>query len=298
MKKAKQPDIPVNKIKQAEVRTVMRSEMNPAAYNPRRITDEAKKLLKDNLKRVGLLGGIIWNEDSGNIVSGHQRITVMDEVNRYDPATGEHDYPITVSVVHFDEKTEKEQNLFANNKNAQGEFDDDLLRSMFDGIDYALAGFDEFDLQMLGLGQVEEVLAADADKQWLESQVTGTGYGATVEDEKNEEMAAASENYKSEAENTKIDRSVNFYEDTPENQLARHAEIQKIKDRIVNQNDVNKDNGALSYVVVSFKSPTELDNFLDMFGFPFGTKYINGQELINRIEFGPDYTDDGGDGDE
>ena len=74
---------PVNKVQQAEVRQVMRSQITLAAYNPRKITPEARKLLKDNLKRVGLLGGIVWNEDTGNLVSGHQRVSVMDEINRY-----------------------------------------------------------------------------------------------------------------------------------------------------------------------------------------------------------------------
>ena len=41
---------------------------------------EARKNLKANLKRVGLLGGIVWNEVTGNLVSGHQRISVIDDI--------------------------------------------------------------------------------------------------------------------------------------------------------------------------------------------------------------------------
>lgn len=275
-----------NKIKQAEVREVMRSQITPAAYNPRKISPEARKMLKDNLKKVGLLGGIIWNEQTGNLVSGHQRISVMDEVNKYNPETKEHDYPITVSVVQFDEKTEKEQSLFANNRNAQGEFDDDMLRDMFEGIDYSAAGFTDFDLQMLGFGDIEETAAAHADETWRESHITGEGYQAEEGAEKNEEMAEASAGFKEKGEDTKIDRSKNFYEDTPENQLARHAEIQKIKDRIVNQNDMNKDGGLMSYVTISFQSPSECDSFLDLVGLPFGTRYIKGKDFIHYLEFG------------
>lgn len=279
---------PVNKVQQAEVRQVMRSQITLAPYNPRKITPEARKLLKDNLKRVGLLGGIVWNEDTGNLVSGHQRVSVMDEINRYDPETQEHDYPITVSVVHFDEKTEKEQNLFANNRNAQGEFDDDMLRTMLTGIDYSYAGFDDFDLQLLGLGDTQEVVDAFSDTQWTEGQITGTGHGAAEDAQVNEAAAKRSQEFKDAEENTKVDRSANFYQDSAENQLARHAEIQKIKDRIARQNDIDKDGGVLSYAIISFQSPSELENFLTEFGYPVGTKYINGREFLQRLEFGND----------
>lgn len=50
-----------NKITQPESREIRRSDINFADYNPRKITQEARKSLKANLKRVGLLGGIVWN---------------------------------------------------------------------------------------------------------------------------------------------------------------------------------------------------------------------------------------------
>ena len=44
-------------IKQAPAREVMRSEIHFASYNPRKLTEDARKRLKANLKRVGLAGG-------------------------------------------------------------------------------------------------------------------------------------------------------------------------------------------------------------------------------------------------
>lgn len=44
-----------NKITQPESREIQRSDINFANYNPRKITQEARKNLKANLKRVGLL---------------------------------------------------------------------------------------------------------------------------------------------------------------------------------------------------------------------------------------------------
>ena len=282
-----------NKVRQAEQITVRRSDIHAAPYNPRKITPEAAKLLKDNLKRVGLLGGIVWNRTTGNIVSGHQKVAQMDAINRYDPSNPDTDYEFRVEVVDFDEKTEKEQNLFMNNRNAQGEYDDDLLRQMVAGIDYSYAGFDDFDLQLLGLlDQDGPQIPQYADTEWRESQITGQGYQAPEDAKVNEDAAKKSQEFKEAGENTKVDRSTNFYADTPENQLARHAEIQKIKDRIVKQNDIEKDGGVLSYVIISFQSPSELDRFLQQYGYPAGTKYINGAEFSDRLEFGDDYGDE------
>lgn len=135
-----------SKIKQSEKKQVERSKINFASYNPRKITLEARKQLKANLKRMGLMGGIVWNEATGNLVSGHQRLSIIDEVNHY-PDKG--DYLIEVEVVHLSEKEEKEQNLFMNNRSVQGEFDDDMLRDLLDGIDYTLAGLSELDYATL-----------------------------------------------------------------------------------------------------------------------------------------------------
>jgi len=52
------------------------------------------------------------------------------------------------------------------------------------------------------------------------------------------------------------------------------------------QNSFEKDNGMLSYVVLSFNSPTERANFMKMFGYGFEERYIDGKEFMDRIEFG------------
>lgn len=126
---------------------IKRSEINFAPYNARRIKDKNRALLKKNIKSVGLLGGLVWNKTTGNLVSGHQRVSILDELNDY-PAN---DYMLRVEVVEMDEKQEKEQNLFLNNANAQGEYDSNLLAAMIGEIDYKLAGFDESDLKIMNL---------------------------------------------------------------------------------------------------------------------------------------------------
>lgn len=292
-----------NKIKQAEQRTVKRSEIQFASYNPRVITDEARKKLKKNLQTVGLLGGVVWNIRTGNLVSGHQKVGIMDAVNRYNPETGDNDYEFRVEVVDFDEKTEKEQNLFMNNKAVQGTYDDDMLRSLLSEIDYSNAGFEEMDLQLLGLGDfgdfdnmdfglddgydpnedsesesISEGQESPDNKDWSKESVVGERQDLAIHDEMTKESG----------ENHKLDRSTDFYSDSEANQIARHNEIQKIKDRIASQNDVNKDGGMLSYVVISFKTPSEKARFMEAYGFDPTAKYVNGEEFQHKLEFGDD----------
>lgn len=261
-----------SKIKQPENREIQRSKINFANYNPRKITPEARKKLKANLKRVGILGGIVWNEVTGNLVSGHQRVSVIDEVNKYNLKTNENDYLIRVEVVQMDEKTEKEQNVFMNNRNVQGDFDSDMLKTLLDGIDYNLAGLDDFDLNMLGIGDID--LNIGNDDIWRKEDIL------------DDSLSIIDDLTKEGSEHRNIDRSKDFYEDSKENQIARHNEIQKIKDRIGNQNSFEKDNGMLSYVVLSFNTPTERANFMEVFGYSFDERYIDGNEFMNRVEFG------------
>jgi len=135
------------KHKSSESITIQRSEINLADYNPRKLSDVARKQLKANIKRLGIMGGIVWNEATGNLVSGHQRISILDEINGYP----KNDYAITVEKVDLSDKEEKEQNIFLNSKSVQGEFDSDLMANIITDIDPILAGLDEYDLTMLSL---------------------------------------------------------------------------------------------------------------------------------------------------
>lgn len=222
--------------------------------------------MKDNIKRVGLLGGIVWNRTTGNIVSGHQRVTILDEINNY--SDGKNDYEINVEVVELSEKEEKEQNLFMNNKNVQGEFDENILKTILTDIDYSNAGFSDFDLDMLGIGEVK-VDEVYYDQVWKKEDVLKDDSELEKVDE---------ETLKSE-EDTTIDRNVNFYEDSKENQIKRHNEVEKIKERINASNDVDKDGGVLSYLVISFKNPTEKEEFLLEHGFDLSENIINIDDL-------------------
>ena len=127
-----------------EARDIHRGEIKNAPYNPRVISDRAKKLIKENIKNNGLLGAIIWNETTGNIVGGHQRLAALDALEK-----GQN-YTLTVDVVHLDLKAEKEQNVFLNNSNAQGDWDLKALEKLLaDDVNLENAGFSNAELYQL-----------------------------------------------------------------------------------------------------------------------------------------------------
>ncbi|MBR1525240.1 MAG: ParB N-terminal domain-containing protein [Prevotella sp.] len=129
-----------------------RSDIRFAEYNPRVIDEEHLKTLKRGIRKYGLVGGIVVNKQTGNtLVSGHQRLTVMDELQKYDPDTHGNDYSIRCDLIDVDEKTEKELVIFLNNPNAQGKWDYDRLRELMPQVDYKDVGFTDADLSMIGV---------------------------------------------------------------------------------------------------------------------------------------------------
>ena len=140
-----------------------RSAIHFADYNPRKLSEESRKTLKRGIKKFGLVGGIVVNKRTGlTVVSGHQRLTVMDELQKFP----ENDYRIRVDVIDVDEKQEKELNILMNNPNAQGQWDYDALARLVPDIDYQDAGLTAADLNMIGcdflLQTEEESSIADA----------------------------------------------------------------------------------------------------------------------------------------
>ncbi|MDB6017684.1 MAG: hypothetical protein JWR19_2173 [Pedosphaera sp.] len=134
-----------------DAQDIARSQIKNATYNPRTITDRARKLLRDNMKANGLLGSIIWNKRTGNILGGHQRLAALDALE------GNQTYTLTVDVVDLDDKTEKEQNIFLNNPTAQGDWDLKALEKMLaEDVNLENAGFSQSEIfQLFGDGALK-----------------------------------------------------------------------------------------------------------------------------------------------
>ena len=55
-------------------------KLNPAAYNPRKDLkpgDKEYEKLKRSIEEFGYVEPVIWNQKTGNVVGGHQRLKVL-----------------------------------------------------------------------------------------------------------------------------------------------------------------------------------------------------------------------------
>jgi hypothetical protein len=142
---------------------IHRSEINPATYNPRTISDGAKKTLRKGMERFGLVAPLTWNKRTKNLVSGHQRLGTIDA------REGTLNYRLAVAVVDVDEKTERELNIFLNNPTAQGDWDLKALEKMLsDGTNMENAGFSQSEIyQLFGDGALKggDALTAELAEQ-------------------------------------------------------------------------------------------------------------------------------------
>lgn len=105
--------------------------VNRAPYNPRVLLkpgDREYDALERSLEEFGLVQDLIWNRRSGNLVGGHQRLSVLQ-------ARGNTHAPM--KVVDLDDQSEKRLNVILNNG---GRWDDQKLSALLG--DLNLVGID------------------------------------------------------------------------------------------------------------------------------------------------------------
>ncbi len=231
-----------------------RSAIHFADYNPRKLSDESRKILKRGIKKFGLVGGIVVNKRTGlTVVSGHQRLSVMDELQKFP----DNDYRIRVDVIDVDEKQEKELNILMNNPNAQGSWDYDALARLVPDIDYKDAGLTDADLNMIGcdflLQTEEENSLAGALEEMMQP----------VTEQKEAEKAAR--------------------------QLERAEKVAHMKDVKQQVKEQAQETAANmdAYLMLSFDTWEAKAAFCERFGYDPNMKFIKGEvfdEQIERIE--------------
>ena len=126
--------------------------MNPAPYNPRTIDPSSRLRLKKSLQRNGLVELLVWNRRTGVLVSGHQRLAILDELE------GGLDYSLEVAVIDVDEVRERELNVSLNNEQMSGSFDLERLNDLVvstEGLDLDALGFSPADLRDLFPDQLD-----------------------------------------------------------------------------------------------------------------------------------------------
>ena len=221
--------------KGSETKLIKRSQINLNPCNPKVHTDADIKQQKANIKKVGLIGGIQWNETTGNLIDGHKRVMSVDLIQGYD-GTPETDYDIKVEAVDFDEKTEKEQLLFM--AKSQDPIDYNLVAKNFsiDEIDFKAAGFTEQDTEQIKMLQDD-----------LEASLKESGMDDFSEDFLNEPMVSV-------AERVPMTELPNI-EKTSEEIVAEHASKPKMtKEEVKEQKQHCTD--------VGMKRQEDIDNFI------------------------------------
>ena len=109
-------------------------QLTAAPYNPRRIGEPAAAGLSESMSRFGDIAGIVWNERTGHLVCGHQRVEQLKKLGAQlfsedgNPVlrVGKDGKRFTVRVVDWSEAQEKAANIAANNPHVGGEFTDEL----------------------------------------------------------------------------------------------------------------------------------------------------------------------------
>lgn len=286
----------LSKYQKNETLKIHRSEIKLADYNPRKLSPEAKNKLRKNIKKRGMMGTLIWNERTGNLVSGHQRLSILDELEK-----GQ-DYFVEVTKVNLSDAEEKEQNVFMNNAGAQGEWDTILLGQMLStpDLDLSMTGFSEADLNALDVEINLEELAkgTDAAQELLNTfensftvpkeekpEKTGSQKEMSLTDDEleyNEESEHQEEDFDENDSDHPYERVLRKQEQGDEVSYAEKREAVKREKEFV-KNYGNRVNSADFYLTIVFRDPEHKENFCEEYGIFAPDNLLVPEDFVNLI---------------
>jgi len=150
-------------------------KLSHAKYNPRidlKHGDKEYEKLKRSIQEFGYVEPIVWNEQTGNIISGHQRFKILKELGNIE---------IDCVVVNEDEQKEKALNIAMNK--ISGDWDIPMLKDLLQEIDtgmfdITLTGFDteEIEKMMLQYHEDEKEKEENIYKKNNETKCPECGY--------------------------------------------------------------------------------------------------------------------------
>lgn len=246
-----------------------RSEVKIAPYNPRRITPKQKATLKSSIKKYGVVGGIVINKRTMTIVSGNQKISILDGILGYP----ENDYDILAEMVDVDEKTEKEMNFMLNSDNAKGEWDDDKVRELLKDVDWRNTGLTEEDLSLFGV---------DALVMTEEQSKLGEELNALLDPLKEPREQKVTSTRQEQSEQRKMIEQNQLIANQQQDIIAQQAKkehMQQVK-LDVKAKAYEKAMVDEAYVMLSFDSMDNKESFMRTFGFIETDKVIKGESLM------------------
>lgn len=128
-----------------EVKTMPLSELNPAAYNPRKDLqpgDREYEALNRSFDEFGYIEPIIHNKRTGNLVGGHQRLKILYAKGHTEAET---------VIVDLSEEDEKILNVALNKIKGRWDYDKlpELLKEIDEAGELANTGFEAYELEAL-----------------------------------------------------------------------------------------------------------------------------------------------------
>lgn len=135
----------VGKEQKMNIKTLKTADLRPANYNPRRDLkpdDVDYQKLRRSIQEFGYVEPIIWNERTGTVVGGHQRLKVLIEQGIEE---------IECVIVNLEEKDEKILNVLLNK--AKGRWDieklSDILQELNEAGEMENTGYEDWEFQSL-----------------------------------------------------------------------------------------------------------------------------------------------------
>ena len=245
----------LNKFFNSVTREVWRSEIRFSDYNPRTINKDGRNQLKHSIKKYGIVGGIVINSRTNNtIVGGHQKVDILDELNKYNPSTKENDYRLKVEVVDIDLKTEKQLNIVLNNPNVGGQWDFNALARIVPDIDWKDAGLTDADLNMIG---VDYLLQTEEE--------------SSIADALSDMMSPVTKQKKADKAAKQLERA------------EKVAHMKEVKQR-AKENAQKTAEDMDAYVMLSFDTYEAKAAFCERFGYDADMKFIKGEVFDEQVE--------------
>lgn len=167
-------------------------DMDRAAYNPRIELipgDTEYENLRRSITTYGLIILVVWNKRTNRVVSGHQRITVLEN---------EGETEVDVSVVDLDEMQERQLNVALNK--VEGDWDEEKLGDLLAelGEDATLTGFTRQEIDSL-TNDIDSLIDSDTVDKELKAIEELFNVSLTFDKADQEELKAYVKDYGKEA---------------------------------------------------------------------------------------------------
>lgn len=201
-----------NKIK---LSTFKIKDINPARYNPRKISTDELTALTESVKKFGLVDPLIVNVRDGanTLVGGHQRLKVAEKLGYEE---------VPVSEVDLSLAEEKALNVALNSSTLQGKFDLEILPELLKEI--------KLDLPKLSLDLRFDILESEFTlPQPVEIDYGQLGIAAEVN------KGNENSEWMSDTENTAFEPSQGYIT------LIYHFQSEQSREEFVMQNNIKVD---------------------------------------------------------